>query len=438
LQILRNGAQNAFDVPQDSRFVLRTDFSRFYQTIYTHCLSWAIYGKDVAKANRKTWDLFGNELDTRVRNTQDQQTMGLPVGPDTSFILAELIATKVDEGMDSDIGPLTGVRYVDDFHLYFDNRADSEAGYTSLTRVAKQYELEVNDRKTEIFEGPDTGEPPWKTALKAQRIYGKNELQRSSLSSTREQREAQYSPDGQHIVFCSTRAGSAEIWMSDADGNNLVQLSKLNGNSGTPRWSPGGKKIVFDLHRSGHFEIYIEDVSERAPRKLVTNLREDVSTPSWSHDGKWIYFRSYAAVGSKIYRCAATGGDTTLLSAQPDAISPQESYDGNFLYFAARLVNAGLRMISLNHASTESAVEGTRPVYSEGLWTVVPAGIYFVPADIPRSLCYFDFASRKIREVFHLEKDFAVGLSVSPDGRWLLYSRLDEQNSDIMLIDQFR
>jgi Reverse transcriptase (RNA-dependent DNA polymerase)/WD40-like Beta Propeller Repeat len=364
--------------------------------------------------------------------------MGLPVGPDTSFILAELIATKVDEGMDSDIGPLTGVRYVDDFHLYFDNRADSEAGYTSLTRVAKQYELEVNDRKTEIFEGPDTGEPPWKTALKAQRIYGKNELQRSSLSSTREQREAQYSPDGQHIVFCSTRAGSAEIWMSDADGNNLVQLSKLNGNSGTPRWSPGGKKIVFDLHRSGHFEIYIEDVSERAPRKLVTNLREDVSTPSWSHDGKWIYFRSYEAVGSKIYRCAATGGDTTLLSAQPDAISPQESYDGNFLYFAARLVNAGLRMILLNHASTESAVEGTRPVYSEGLWTVVPAGIYFVPADIPRSLCYFDFASRKIREVFHLEKDFAVGLSVSPDGRWLLYSRLDEQNSDIMLIDQFR
>jgi hypothetical protein len=44
----------------------------------------------------------------------------------------------------------------------------------------------------------------------------------------------------------------------------------------------------------------------------------------------------------------------------------------------------------------------------------------------------FDFASGKITELFHREKDLAQGLSVSPDGRWLLYSQIDEQNSDII------
>jgi Tol biopolymer transport system component/DNA-binding winged helix-turn-helix (wHTH) protein len=257
------------------------------------------------------------------------------------------------------------------------------------------------------------------------------------ISSTREEYDPQYSPDGRHIVFGSTRGGSGEIWMSDADGNNLVQLSKFNGFSGTPRWSPDGKKIAFDLHRSGRFEIYLEDIAERIPRKLVTNLPKDMSTPNWSRDGKWIYFRSYEAIGHKMYRCAAMGGDAMLVSEQPDVISPQESYDGEILFFAARNANTGLRMIPTRNSSKETNVDGMPAVLSENLWTVVPAGIYFVPADAPKSLCYFDFASKKIREVFHLEKRFAGGLSVSPDGRWLLYSQVDEENSDIMLVDQF-
>ncbi len=67
---------------------MKTDLSRFYQTIYTHSLPWAIHGKAQAKENKEN-GLYGNKLDSCVRNTQDQQTIGLPVGPDTSFILSE-------------------------------------------------------------------------------------------------------------------------------------------------------------------------------------------------------------------------------------------------------------------------------------------------------------------------------------------------------------
>jgi hypothetical protein len=95
-------------------------------------------------------------------------------------------------------------------------------------------------------------------------------------------------------------------------------------------------------------------------------------------------------------------------------------------------------MLSLNGAFPEAAVGGVPPIVEEELWTVVPGGIYFVPMDAPKSLRYFDFSTKQIRQIFEAQRDFGAGLSVSPDGRWLLYSQVVEYNSDIMLVDQFR
>jgi hypothetical protein len=68
---------------------------------------------------------------------------------------------------------------------------------------------------------------------------------------------------------------------------------------------------------------------------------------------------------------------------------------------------------------------------------VVPGGIYFVPTDAPRSVRFFDFSIKQIRNVFEAKKNFGGGLSISADGRWLLYSQVDAENSDILLVDHF-
>jgi hypothetical protein len=56
----------------------------------------------------------------------------------------------------------------------------------------------------------------------------------------------------------------------------------------------------------------------------------------------------------------------------------------------------------------------------------------------PRSLRYFDFTSKQIRPIFEEEWKFGHGLSISPDGRWIIYSQIRDVNADIMLVDHFR
>jgi hypothetical protein len=71
------------------------------------------------------------------------------------------------------------------------------------------------------------------------------------------------------------------------------------------------------------------------------------------------------------------------------------------------------------------------------LWAVAAGGIYFVPDEAPKSVRYFDFASKHIRPIFEVDRNFGSGLSVSPDGRWIMYSQFGDVNSDIMLVDHF-
>ena len=191
---------------------------------------------------------------------------------------------------------------------------------------------------------------------------------------------------------------------------------------------------------SGGSGIYIVDISERVPRKLTTNIFE-AEMPSWSHDGKWIYFMSRGTDGQKVYRCPATGGDAVLLAALPSTergLYPFESFDGETVYFAGSESDTPLYAVSLRNPGTKVALEEMPTIARATFWTIVPGGIYFVPADAPKSITYFDFHTKHVRQIFELDKRSWHGLSVSPDGHWILYVKVDEENQDIMLVDQFR
>jgi hypothetical protein len=148
-----------------TRYVLHADLSRFYPSIYTHSIPWAIHGKN--RRRERGPDLFGNLIDLWIRETQAKQTGGIPVGPDTSYVVAEVIASRIDKELSDALGGLRGTRYIDDYHLYFENRADADRALSELHRIAGTFELDINDLKTSIEDVPESIEPDWKTQLRA-------------------------------------------------------------------------------------------------------------------------------------------------------------------------------------------------------------------------------------------------------------------------------
>jgi len=258
------------------------------------------------------------------------------------------------------------------------------------------------------------------------------------IASSHAQSLPVYSPNGKYIAFASNRGGTLDIWMTDSDGTNPVQLTNLKSVTGSPNWSPDSQKIVFDSRFGGLAGLYIVDISERVPHKLVTNLAE-VSVPSWSHDGKWIYFISGGqAAAGRIYRVPAGGGNATPLSALP-GYRPLESFDGERVYYSTAVVatdDVTISSASLNPTGTELPVEDLPPIWFSS-WTLTREGICFSRANPFGNVSFFDFATRHIHSVFEAAQA-AESLSVSPDGRYMLYSQAGEIRSDIMIVDNFR
>jgi Tol biopolymer transport system component len=256
--------------------------------------------------------------------------------------------------------------------------------------------------------------------------------------SSRSQNNAQYSPDGEHVAFDSKRSGIWSVWLGDSDGRNLVQISQGE-LAGYPQWSPDSRKIAFIVSEAdGTIGTYIANIADRVPHKLKTNI-SSANMPYWSHDGEWIYFLGYENNGHQLYRCPAKGGDATLLAGSLDLTEPIESADGKTLYFAARYEDADMMTLELNRpGATPQRIAQMPKIRDENQMAVTKEGIYFSPQERPRSIDFYDFRTRQTRELFQVDKDLAEGMSVSPDGRYLMYSQTDESNSSIMLVNDFR
>ena len=164
-------------VRASSRYLLKADVTNCYPSVYTHSISWALHTKARAKVNRRNRGLLGNAIDKLVRDGQHGQTMGIPVGPDTSFVIAEMLLSSVDEAFCSMLNKeklnVDGHRSYDDFEFGFTRRADAESAAAFLQKAMSEYELQLNANKTAIIELPVPLEPTWVSEIRMFRFSDK-------------------------------------------------------------------------------------------------------------------------------------------------------------------------------------------------------------------------------------------------------------------------
>jgi Reverse transcriptase (RNA-dependent DNA polymerase) len=166
-----------------ARHLVSADISRFYHSIYTHTISWAIHGKDVAKEKRgkKGERYFGNQLDQRIADCQDGQTIGIPVGPDTSLVLAELVASAVDEELRKSIRKLKGMRFIDDYEFPCRTRREADELLEELQIALSEFQLALNPLKTVVSELPISVDELWKTPIRTAQLRSSHKEQATDL-----------------------------------------------------------------------------------------------------------------------------------------------------------------------------------------------------------------------------------------------------------------
>lgn len=127
---------------------------------------------------------------------------------------------------------------------------------------------------------------------------------------------ASWSRDGSKVALTSRDSdGDEEIFVMDADGSGMTQLTFDTSLDYFPRWSPDGSKIVFSSTRdSASGDIYVMNADGSDPVRLT---HEGGWGASWSRDGKRILFGSTRDGNPEIYSMAPDGTGQTNLTNHP-------------------------------------------------------------------------------------------------------------------------
>lgn len=104
--------------------------------------------------------MLGNRLDAILRNGHDGQTLGIPIGPDTSLLIAELLLTPIDMWLQAKFDG-RGHRFYDDYEIVCRTYTEAEETIADLERSLAEYELTLNPRKTAIRPLPVEIEAVW-------------------------------------------------------------------------------------------------------------------------------------------------------------------------------------------------------------------------------------------------------------------------------------
>jgi Tol biopolymer transport system component len=263
-----------------------------------------------------------------------------------------------------------------------------------------------------------------------------------AVASTVPDTDMQFSPDGTRIAFTSHRSGHSEVWVSNRDGSQAKQLTAFaaGGRVGSPAWSADGKRIAFDVELTGtdhYWHLYVV-AADGGPVKRLTSESVNTIRPSWSVDGRWIYFGSDRGGGWQIWKMPSSGGPAIQVTFG-GGYEPVVSWDGQRVYYAKRSVQ-GIWAVPAEGGEEVQVVSRGRNLNFD----VAENGIFLLDASAkPQpTVEKFSFATQQLETVARLPAGPRYCgpsyLRVTRDGGSMLYQQCDSFTSDIEMLRDFR
>jgi eukaryotic-like serine/threonine-protein kinase len=257
------------------------------------------------------------------------------------------------------------------------------------------------------------------------------------ISSTRLDHTARYSPDGKRIAFASDRSGTDEIWVSENDGSNAVQLTSFGGPyTADPVWSADGKWILFysgaDLYRmsaEGGRASRLTSLGHHAPHGATAT--------GWQDNG--LYSAPDRAGVLQVWRKAAAKGGQPLQITRNGGEFAYESPDRQLIYYLKPTTpdpeSGSLWQMPVNGGEERKLLD----TVSDSCFDFAKDGIYFIANQRRPQVQFLSFVTDRISTIATLPAgELAWGFSVSPDGRGLLYSQFVPLRANLMLVEGLR
>lgn len=158
-------------------YIVKTDISQYYASIYTHSISWAYHTKLEAKRNLQAGlKGLGDYLDSQIRSCNENQSIGLPIGPDTSLLISEVLATRLDIEIKDKFPDIEGCRWIDDYYFSTKDLSTAQKLFKFIQEKLNDFGLEINERKSHVLTLPHCFESDWVLKLKNYEIYEIKEI----------------------------------------------------------------------------------------------------------------------------------------------------------------------------------------------------------------------------------------------------------------------